>query len=103
MSAATLIDKVLKKSGLSQAELARRAGLPRSVLNAYLRGGREPGAEALVRIVAASGRRLRTDPAVCALDLDRAGRLLLQVIELAEVLPGRRRGRLNFPPLRSVA
>ena len=98
-TAAAIIASALRASGLSQAELARRARTPRSVLNAYLRGMREPGAEALARIVAASGRQLAAEPAVRDVDLDRAGRLLVQVIELAEALPARRRGRLTFPPL----
>ena len=76
--------------------------MPRSVLNAYLRGTREPGAEALARIVAASGRKMATEPAIRTVDIERAGRLLVQVIELAEALPSRRRGRLTFPPLRRV-
>ena len=94
-----IITSALRASGLSQAELARRAGTPRSVLNAYLRGTREPGAEALARIVAASGRKLAAEPKVRDLDLERAGRLLVQVIELAEAIPARRRGRLTFPTL----
>ena len=98
-----LIESALRYSGLSQAELARRAGIPRSVLNAYVRGTREPGAGALARIVAASGREFRAAPAVRTVDVERAGRLLVQVLELAEHLPTRRRGRLAFPPLQHVA
>jgi transcriptional regulator with XRE-family HTH domain len=100
--ASTLIESAMRASGLSQAELARRAGIPRSVLNAYVRGAREPGTEALARVVAAAGRRLRADPALRQLDLERAGRLLVQVLELAEALPTRRRHRLAFPPLRGA-
>lgn len=102
-TAPAIIESALRSSGLSQAELARRAGLPRSVLNAYVRGTREPGTEALARLVSAAGRKLRTDAAVRELDLERAGRLLVQVLELAEALPARRRGRLLFPPLRGAA
>jgi transcriptional regulator with XRE-family HTH domain len=98
-TAAELIQSALRFSDLSQAELARRAGMPRSVLNAYVRGTREPGAEALARIIAAAGRELRAAPAVRSVDVERAGRLLVQVLELAEHLPTRRRGRLAFPPL----
>ena len=98
-----IIDSALRFSGHSQAELARRAGITRSVLNAYLHGGRDPGAATLARIVTAAGRQLRTTPAVGAVDPERAGRLLVQVLDLAEELPARRRGRLAFPPLRGVA
>ena len=101
--ASSIIAGAIRTSGMSQAELARRAGLPRSVLNAYLRGAREPGAETLGRIVAASGRQLRSTPAVREVDLERAGRLLVQVLDLAEALPARRRGPLTFPSLRGAA
>jgi len=99
----TLIASCLRSSGLSQAELARRAGLPRSVLNAYLRGAREPGAGALERIVEASGRRLETAPAARVVDPERAARLLVQVLELAEALPARRRRALRYPSMREVS
>jgi|SRR4051794_41617344 len=100
MSAATLIDKVLKKSGLSQAELARRAGLPRSVLNAYLRGHREPGADAFLRIVSAGGAKLEVEDRKPPVDAERAGRILIQVLGLAEALPYRPRAEMRYPPLR---
>jgi hypothetical protein len=77
--------------------------MPRSVLNAYVRGTREPGGDALARIIRAAGRELRAAPAVRTVDVDRAGRLLVQVLELAEQLPARRRGRLTFPPLHHAA
>jgi transcriptional regulator with XRE-family HTH domain len=98
-----LIASCLRSSGLSQAELARRAGMPRSVLNAYLRGTREPGAAALGRIVEASGRRLETVPQARVVDPERAARLLVQVLELAEALPARRRGALRYPSMRRIA
>jgi transcriptional regulator with XRE-family HTH domain len=97
------IRSALWASGLTQAELARRAGLPRSVLNAYLHGARDPGTEVLARIVTAAGRELRARRSVRRVDPVRAGRLLAQVLDLAESLPTRRRGKLMFPSLRSVA
>src|SRR5206468_7237581 len=58
----SLLQEIHRRSGLSQAELARRAGLSRSVINAYLRGHREAGADALFRIAAAGGLELRLAP-----------------------------------------
>jgi transcriptional regulator with XRE-family HTH domain len=98
-STTSLIAEILRRSGLNQAELARRAGIPRSVLNAYLRGGREPGADALLRIVAAAGMSLHLDSRKPPVDPDRAGRILVQVLELAEALPFRPRAEMQFPPL----
>lgn len=80
---------------ISQAELARRAGMPRSVINAYERGSRQPRADALSRIAAAAGMELRAVPRP-RVDFERAGRILAQVLDLAEALPQRRRGPLAF-------
>jgi transcriptional regulator with XRE-family HTH domain len=100
MSAATLIADVLDRSGLSQAELARRAGMPRSVLNAYLHGHREPGADALLRIASAGGVRLEVGERKPPVDPERASRILVQVLGLAEALPYRPRAEMGYPPLR---
>ncbi len=98
-STISLIGEIQRRSGLSQAELARRAGVPRSVLNAYLRGGREPGSDTLLRIAAAAGLNLRVDRRRPPVDPDRASRILVQVLELAEALPFRPREEMEFPPL----
>jgi transcriptional regulator with XRE-family HTH domain len=98
-SSASLIGEVLRRSDLSQAELARRAGIPRSVLNAYLHGSREPGGDALLRIAAAAGMSLQVDRRRPPVDPDRADRILTQVLELAEALPFRPRADMQFPPL----
>jgi uncharacterized protein len=96
--AADLIRQSRRRSGLTQAELARRAGMARSVVNAYEHGRRQPSVEALARILAAAGLELRAEPAARSLDDERSGRLLAQVLDLAEALPHRRRGRLVYPP-----
>jgi len=100
MSAAALIAEILQKSGLTQAELARRAGLPRSVLNAYLRGNREPGADALLRIAGAAGMKLELGERRPPVDPYRAGFILNQVLGLAEALPYRPRAEMAYPPLK---
>jgi transcriptional regulator with XRE-family HTH domain len=102
-AAGRLIGEVRRKSGLSQAELARRAGLTRSVLNAYERGRRQPGVDALARIAAAAGLELRLGSPAEEPGLVRAGRILEQVLDLAEALPQKRRGELAYPPLRALA
>jgi transcriptional regulator with XRE-family HTH domain len=98
MEAARLLLEARRRAGISQAELARRAGLPRSVVNVYERNRRQPGADILARLLGAAGFELRIAPAVRRVADDRAGRLLVQVLDLAEVLPTRRRGRLAYPP-----
>jgi transcriptional regulator with XRE-family HTH domain len=98
--AAELLVRTRRNAGLSQAELARRAGVPRSVLNTYERGHRDPGTSALSRILDAAGSRLVAAPMVRRVDPERAGRILVQVIALAEELPFRRRESLKPSPLR---
>lgn len=77
-----------RRAGLTQVELARRAGVVATVLSAYERGRREPGADTFLRLVAAAGfeptwsRRL--DPVV-------QGRRLADVLDLAQALPFRPR------------
>jgi len=85
---ATLRD-LRHRAGLGQAELARRVGIAPSVLNAYERGRRQPGADIFLAVVRAAGyepdwRRRR-------LDDERQGRRLADVLRLAEALPFRPR------------
>ena len=89
----------MANSGLSQAELARRAGMPRSVVNAYVRGKREPGADALARLAAAGGFDLTLVSRRPPVDVERASRILVQVLELAEALPYRPKPELGYPRL----
>ena len=91
--------EILTQSGLSQAELARRAGIPRSVVNAYVRGKREPGSDALARLAAAGGFDLTLSPRRPPVDAERASEILVQVLELAEALPYRPKPELGYPRL----
>jgi hypothetical protein len=99
MSPASLVERIWRRSGLSQAELARRAGMPRSVLNVYLHDRRRPRTDALLRIASAAGLELQLAPRTSPVDAEQAGRRLVQVLELAEALPFRPRARLDFPGL----
>jgi transcriptional regulator with XRE-family HTH domain len=101
--AGELIREIRRESGLHQAELARRAALPRSVVSAYEHGRRQPGVDALARLAAAAGFELRIGPSTSPVDPLRAGRILGQVLDLAEALPGRRRGALEYPSLSHIA
>lgn len=73
--------------------------MPRSVVNAYVRGKREPGADALVRLATAGGFELKLTPRRPPVDVDRASKILVQVLELAEALPFRPRPELGYPHL----
>lgn len=56
--AAAVIREARERSGLSQAELARRAGVAQPVISAYETGRREPGLSMLDKLVRASGHDL---------------------------------------------
>ncbi|MGO9488077.1 MAG: helix-turn-helix domain-containing protein [Solirubrobacteraceae bacterium] len=101
--AAELIAEIRRSSGLSQAELARRSGLQASVLSAYEHGHRQPSVSALARIARAAGRELEISPLADADALERSGEILVQVLELADRLPSKRRGELAYPPLIRLA
>ncbi|MGV1048122.1 MAG: helix-turn-helix domain-containing protein [Solirubrobacterales bacterium] len=98
-SPGSLVAEIKERSGLSQAALARRAGIPRSVLNVYLHGRREPGADALMRIASAGGFALELAERKPPVDPERAGRILVQVLDLAEALPFRPRPEIQYPSL----
>lgn len=53
--AAELIQDARRRSGLTQAELARRAGLTQSVISAYENGHRDPSFTTLQRVISATG------------------------------------------------
>jgi transcriptional regulator with XRE-family HTH domain len=93
--AGDLIVRARRSAGLSQAALARRARIPRSVLNVYEHGKREPGAETLAAILSAAGFELRLAPRI---DPARNAERLAQVLDLAESLPYKPRRRLAYPP-----
>jgi len=54
----TLLRDARRRCGLTQAELARRAGVTQSVISAYESGARQPSLPTLARLVAAIGLEL---------------------------------------------
>lgn len=94
---------IRQRAGLTQAELARRAGVPRSTINAYERGHREPGVDSLSRIAASVGLALALESQPRNLELVETGQVLADVLDLAESLPTRKRGPLRYPSLKARA
>jgi transcriptional regulator with XRE-family HTH domain len=99
--AADLIGEISRRSELKHSELARRAGIDRSVLSAYARGRRQPSAAALARIARGAGLQLELAPAASteSESLERQARVLEMVLDLACSMPFKGRGELKYPPL----
>jgi transcriptional regulator with XRE-family HTH domain len=92
------------RSGISQAELARRAGTSQATISAYENGAKEPSVAVFARLLAATGARLAVEPAPTRApvepskrELERAGKTLADVIALAEALPSRQGRKLRYP------
>jgi predicted nucleotidyltransferase/DNA-binding XRE family transcriptional regulator len=59
LSAASLLRQARRRSGLSQVELARRAGVTQSVISAYEAGRRQPALSTLAHLIEATGLHLK--------------------------------------------
>ena len=96
MSAAVVIRDVRRRQGLTQAQLAQRAGTTQPVISAYEHGRRDPGYEMLRKLVEAAGERLRVHAAPPGpdvpppVDLEEHASRLLDVLSLADAIPRRR-------------
>lgn len=83
MDAGALLREARSRAGFSQSELARRAGVPQSVISEYEAGKRQPAVPTLARLVDATGHALtigleRSDPTVRGLPDTPLGRRLRQ-------------------------
>lgn len=106
MDAGRLIREARLSGGLTQAQLAAAAGTSQTAISAYENGAREPSLDTLRRLLAAAGARLavvrdapRAPREPARAELARAGRTLVQVLELAEMLPVRHSSELRYPRL----
>jgi predicted nucleotidyltransferase/DNA-binding XRE family transcriptional regulator len=82
-SGGALLREARQRAGLSQSDLARRAGVPQSVVSEYEADKRQPALQTLSRLIAATGHQLtlsleRTDPSVRGLPDSPLGRRLRQ-------------------------
>lgn len=83
MDVGGLLRDARSRAGLSQSELARRAGVPQSVVSEYEAGHRQPALPTLARLIAATGHELtlaleRRDPSVRGLPDSPLGRRVRQ-------------------------
>ena len=96
MEAATLIRTVRTRQGLTQTQLAQRAGTTQPVVSAYEHGRRDPSVRTLRKLVEAGGERLdlgATGPQrerMTPKDPGARGQRLVDVLGLADAIPRRR-------------
>ena len=112
MSPGELIQAVRRRRGLTQAQLAARAGTSQPVVSAYEHDRRDPTIATLRRMVEAGGEQLVIDASAVAAagdgppparDLAEHGRRLVDVLLLADAIPTRPRPRtLEAPRLVST-
>jgi transcriptional regulator with XRE-family HTH domain len=99
-----LLQQVRRRHGLTQAELARRAGTSQPVISAYEHGRRDPTLKTLRKLVEAGGERLSIDALApspvlppCD-DVHEHGRRLAEVLTLVDAIPSRRRSPILDAP-----
>src|SRR4051794_5508431 len=104
MSPGELLREVRRRRGLTQADLARRAGTSQPVVSAYEHGRRDPTFGTLQRLVEAGGGRLRIGVDVAldgpppARDVDEHAGRLVDVLLLADAIPAKPRPRVLRAP-----
>jgi transcriptional regulator with XRE-family HTH domain len=109
MDAGTMLQAARKRAGLTQGELAGRAGTSQATVSAYESGSKQPSVATFSRLLAATGSRLTVEPLrrplaePSAAELARAGETLAEVITLAEALPVRHRKKLRYPRIDRAA
>jgi transcriptional regulator with XRE-family HTH domain len=101
---AALIKSVRRRQGLTQGELAARAGTSQPVVSAYEHGRRDPTYATLRKLVEAGGERLELTTRSSHPDLSPAadaaehGSRLVDVLSLVDAIPARRRSPLLVAP-----
>jgi transcriptional regulator with XRE-family HTH domain len=94
--AGRLLLRARRRREWSQAELARRAGIPASQLCAYETGAKQPGVATLARILSVAGVGLSVADAT--VDRHRQAQELVDALSLVDAMPARDlRGRPALP------
>ncbi len=99
-----IITRARRLAGLSQRELAERAGTSAAAICLYERGERMPQIDTLERIVRAAGQELAVGTSVrSVVDQHANARDLWQVLELADRLPREHSDALRAPVFSELA
>jgi transcriptional regulator with XRE-family HTH domain len=105
VDAATIISTSRRRAGITQRELARRAGTSAAAICLYESGQRQPRVDTLTRVVASCGGRLDVQlaPPSTTIDLAANARRLEAVLELAAHLPSRPSPQIDGPVFAHLA
>lgn len=105
MDPATLLRESRRRAGLTQREVAERAGTSAAAVCLYEQGQRVPRVDTLARLIAATGATLAVSAtaSIHRLDLEANARTLEDLLELADHLPKRSGRHLLAPPFASLA
>jgi transcriptional regulator with XRE-family HTH domain len=95
MNPAATIREARRQAGLTQSELAAKAGTSQAALSAYENGRKQPSLETFGRILEAAGARLTVE-----MQLERTARRFSRVLDLAAALPTKHSRTLSYPRLR---
>jgi transcriptional regulator with XRE-family HTH domain len=96
---AALLREARRRAGLSQRQLAERAGITQPVIAAYEAGRNQPSVPQLARLVRAAGFSLELNLRPAGPDPEVSGRTLVDLLHLADRLPQRHAATLAFPRL----
>jgi transcriptional regulator with XRE-family HTH domain len=100
-AAAALLRRARRRREWSQAEYARRAGIPASQLCAYERSTKQPSAATLARLLAVAGASLSL--ADHRFEQQRQAAELVDVLGLVDAVPVRTpEPRISCPPFREL-
>ena len=100
-AAAVLLRRARRRRNWSQAEYARRAGMPASQLCAYERSAKQPSAATLARLLAVAGTSLGL--ADIGFEQQRQATELVDVLGLVEIVPLRApQPQMSCPPFRDL-
>lgn len=91
-----MLRRARREAGLTQRELAARAGTSQAAIAAVETGRKQPSVATLSRWLDVAGAGLALQSAE-EIRLTRRGEDLVAVLRLAQALPSRRRSELRFP------
>src|SRR3954452_15270538 len=99
MDVSATLRAVRARAGLTQLELAARAGTSQATLSAYENGSKQPSLATFERVLRAAGARLAVEPAAPrrVMPSRHAGERLADVLTLAEALPAKHDSKTALP------